>query len=98
MNPIHLYAKENYRYAKTTVNIRNRPNIKGKIIGQIYWNEKIRIIKKVNKEWYLAFYKKKKGYICSKYLRHIALLVKVHLSLMKMQIVLQTIIILHKEG
>lgn len=69
MNPIHLYAKENYRYAKTTVNIRNRPNIKGKIIGQIYWNEKIRIIKKVNKEWYLAFYKKMKGYICSKYLR-----------------------------
>ena len=69
MNPIHLYAEENYKYAKTTVNIRDRPNIKGKIIGQIYWNEKIRTIKKVNKEWYLAFYKKKKGYICSKYLR-----------------------------
>lgn len=69
INPIHVYAKCNYRYAKTTVNIRDSPNTKGKVIGKIYWDEKIRIIKKINKRWYLASYKKKKGYICSKYLR-----------------------------
>lgn len=69
INPIYLHAEGKYKYAKTTINIRDKPNIKSKIIGQIYWNEKIKILKKVNKEWYLTSYKKKKGYICSKYLR-----------------------------
>ena len=39
-------AKSNYKYAKTTVNIRAKPNINSKIVGQIYWNDKVQIVKK----------------------------------------------------
>lgn len=62
-------AKGNYKYAKTTVNIRAKPNTKSKIVGQLYWNDKVKIIKKVNKKWYLVRYKKKNRYVCAKYLK-----------------------------
>ena len=62
-------SKAKYKYAKTTVNIRDKPSKKGNIIGQIYWNDKIRILKRINKNWYLISYKKKKRYVYSKYLR-----------------------------
>lgn len=62
-------AKSSYRYAKTTVNIRKKPNTKSKIIGQLAWNDRIRIIRKVNQEWYLVKYKKKTRYVCSQYLK-----------------------------
>lgn len=62
-------SKAKYKYAKTTVNIRDKPSKKGNIIGQIYWNDKIKILKRINKNWYLISYKKKKRYAYSKYLR-----------------------------
>ena len=68
-NPTLSSAKSNYKYAKTTVNIRAKPNTKSKIVGQLYWNNKVRVIKKVNKKWYLVKYKKKNRYVCAKYLK-----------------------------
>ena len=62
-------AKSNYKYAKTTVNIRAKPNTNSKIVGQLYWNDKVRVIKKVTKKWYLVRYKKKNRYVCAKYLK-----------------------------
>ncbi len=62
-------AKSNYRYAKITINIRVKPNTKSKIVGQLYWNDKVHIIKKVNKNWYKIRYQKKNRYICAEYLR-----------------------------
>ena len=59
----------NYKYAKTTVNIRAKTNISSKIVGQLYWNDKVQVIKKVNKRWYLVKYKKKNRYVCAKYLK-----------------------------
>ena len=62
-------AKSNYKYAKTTVNIRAKPNTNSKIVGKLYWNDKVQVIKKVNKKWYLVKYKKKNRYVCAKYLK-----------------------------
>ena len=59
----------NYMYAKTTVNIRKKPSIKSKSVGKIYWNDKVKVIKKINKKWYLVRYKKKNRYVFAKYLR-----------------------------
>ena len=59
-----LNAKtNNYKYAKTTVNVRKKPNKKSKIVGKLYWNDKVKAIKKVNKKWYKVKYKKKIRYI-----------------------------------
>ena len=69
INPTLSSAKSNYKYAKTTVNIRAKPNTNGKIVGQLYWNDKVQIVKKVNKKWYLVRYKKKHRYVCAKYLK-----------------------------
>ena len=69
-NPMLSSAKSNYRYAKTTVNIRAKPNTTSKIVGQLYWNDKVRVIKKVNKKWYLVRYKEKNRYVCAKYLKN----------------------------
>ena len=68
-NPTLSSAKSNYKYAKTTVKIRAKPNTKSKIVGQLYWNDKVQIVKKVNKKWYLVQYKKKNRYVCAKYLK-----------------------------
>ena len=68
-NPKLVSAKSNYKYAKTTVNIRAKPNTKSKIVGKVYWNDKVKIIKKINKKWYLVRYKKKNRYVCTKYLK-----------------------------
>ena len=68
-NPMLSSAKSNYKYAKTTVNIRTKPNTKSKIVGKLYWNDKVQVIKKVNKKWYLVKYKKKNRYLCAKYLK-----------------------------
>jgi len=69
MNPVLLMAKGNCRYAKTTVNIRAKPTMKSKIVGQVYWNDRIKFVKEVNKKWCLIKYKNKMCYICSKYLK-----------------------------
>ena len=61
-------AKKIYRYSKTIVNIRVKPNTNSKIVGQLHWNEKVRIIRKINGEWYLIRYRKKKRYVCAEYL------------------------------
>ena len=73
-------AKSNYRYAKTTVNIRAKPNTKSRTVGQLYWNDKIKIIKKVNKKWYLARYKKKNRYVCAEYFKKNSSTYKVYSS------------------
>lgn len=70
MNPTLSSAKSNLKYAKTTVNIRAKPNTKSKILGQLYWNDKVHIIKKVSKKWYIIRYKNKNRYICANYLRN----------------------------
>ena len=62
-------AKGKYKYAKTTVNIRDKPSTDCKVVGQVYWNDRVKIVKRVNKDWYQIKYKKKKRYICSKYLK-----------------------------
>lgn len=62
-------AKSSYRYAKTTVNVRKKPNTKSKIVGRLEWNDRIKIIRKVNREWYLVKYKKKTRYVCAQYLK-----------------------------
>lgn len=67
-NPLKSIAKNNYGYAKTIVNVRASPTKKSKIVGQVYWNDKIKIIKRVNSKWYQIKYKKKKRYIYAKYL------------------------------
>jgi len=68
-NPMLSSAEGNYRYAKTTINIRAKPNVKSKIVGHVYWNDKVKILKKINKKWYMVYYKKQKRYIRRKYLR-----------------------------
>lgn len=68
-NPMLSSAEGNYGYAKTTINIRAKPNVKSKIVGRIYWNDKVKILKKISKKWHMISYKKQKRYICSKYLR-----------------------------
>ncbi len=62
-------AKSGYKYAKTTINIRAKPTTKSKIVGKLYWNDKVHIIRKINKKWYKIRYKKKNRYIYAKYLR-----------------------------
>lgn len=57
------------KYAKTTVNIRAKPNKKSKIVGVKYWNQPIRVIGKVNKQWSKISYHGKVGYFYSKYLK-----------------------------
>ena len=47
-NPTLSSAKSNYKYAKTTVNIRAKPNTNSKIVGQLYWDDKVQIVKKIN--------------------------------------------------
>lgn len=67
MNPMLTNAKT--KYAKTTVNVRSKPNTNCKIVGQLYWNDKVQIIKKINKNWSLIKYNNKTRFICTKYLK-----------------------------
>lgn len=67
--PTQSHAKNNIRYANTTVNVRKKPSTKSTIVGRLYWNEKISIIKKVNQKWYMVRYKKKIRYVCGQYLK-----------------------------
>ena len=61
-----LNAKtNNYKYAKTTVKVRNKPKKKSKIIGKLYWNDRVKVIEKVNKTGYKVNYKKRITYIYS---------------------------------
>lgn len=69
MNPMLSSATDNIRYAKTTINIRAAPSKKSKVVGKIYWNDSVNVIKKVNSKWYKISYKKKKRYVCAKYLK-----------------------------
>ena len=66
--PTASNAKKRFRYSITTVNVRTKPNTNSKIVGQLHWNEKVRIIREVNREWYLIQYRKKKRYVCAEYL------------------------------
>ena len=56
-------------YAKTTVNIRDYPNVHCKIVGKFKWNDTIEIVRRVNKKWYQVNYKNKLKYICAKYVK-----------------------------
>ena len=78
--PMLTEAKDNYRYSITTVNVRAKPNTESKIVGKIYWNDKVKIIRKVNKKWYLVKYKKEKRYICAEYLRKNKIKYKIYSS------------------
>lgn len=69
MNPMLSEAKK-YKYVTTTINVRSKPSMKGKIIGQLYWNDKVKILKKISRKWYQIQYKKRKRYVCAKYLRN----------------------------
>lgn len=70
INPILSNAKNNYKYATTTVNIREHPNIKGKPVGRIYWNDQVRIVRRFDIKWYMIQYHGKIRYIYKKYLRN----------------------------
>lgn len=69
-SPIVVKAESSTRYAKTTINIRAKPNTKSKIVGKLYWNDKVQIIKRVSKKWYMIRYKKKKRYVCANFLKN----------------------------
>lgn len=69
-SPIVVKAESSTRYAKETINIRAKPNTKSKIVGKLYWNDKVQIIKKVSKKWYMIRYKKKKRYVCASFLKN----------------------------
>lgn len=68
-NPVLSNAKSNCKYATTTVNIRDRPDTKSNIVGYVYWNDRVKIIRKFNVEWYMIQYQGEVRYICAEYLR-----------------------------
>lgn len=80
MNPMLSEAKGKLKYAKTTINIRAKPSIKSKIVGKFYWNDTVKIIKKINKKWYQVSYNKKKRYVCARYLKKNQCKPKVYIS------------------
>ena len=45
-----------------------KPDTNSKIVGQLHWNEKVRVIRKINREWYLIRYQKRKRYVYAEYL------------------------------
>lgn len=63
-------ATHNYKvkYAKTTVNIRKKPNVKSKVVKTKYWNDKIKVVSKVNKKWSKVILNGEYYYVASKYL------------------------------
>lgn len=63
-------ANTNYRvkYAKTTLNIRKRPNVKSKIVKIKYYNDPINVVCKVNKKWSKVLLNGEYCYVTTKYL------------------------------
>ena len=63
-------ANTNYRvkYAKTTLNIRRRPNVKSKIVKIKYYNDPIKVVCKVNKKWSKVLLNGEYCYVTTKYL------------------------------
>ncbi len=57
------------KYAKTTINIRAKPNKKSKIVGVKYWNQPVQVIGNANKRWSKIYYHGKVRYIYNKYLK-----------------------------
>lgn len=80
VSPTLANAKNSKKYVKTTVNVRAKPNTTSKIVGQLYWNDKVHIIKKVSKKWYMISYKRKNRYICANYLKNRKSKYKAHSS------------------
>lgn len=70
MNPAQMDAKKDYKYAATTVNVRKRPTVKSKIVVQVYWNDCVRVIRRLDLEWYIIWYQGEIRYICGKYLKN----------------------------
>lgn len=67
-NTTSAYISTN-KYATTTVNIRASPSTKSKIVGTIYWNDRVKIIKNT-KEWCQILYRSRKRWICKRYLKN----------------------------
>lgn len=68
ITPTLSYAKNTtYKYSKTTVNIRVKPNTKSKIVGQLHFNDKVLVVESVNKKWDKIKHKGKIRYVASKY-------------------------------
>ena len=63
-------ANTNYRvkYAKTTLNIRRRPNVKSKIVKIKYYNDPIKVVCKANKKWSKVLLNEGYCYVTTKYL------------------------------
>lgn len=63
-------SSHNYRvkYAKTTVNIREKPTTKSKVVTVKYWNQPIKVVCKVNKKWSKVFLNGEYYYVVNKYL------------------------------
>ncbi len=70
LHPTEIKGKGSCKYANTTINIRAKPNINSKIIGKIYWNDRVKIHKAENKKWAVINYKGKKRYLCKRYLQN----------------------------
>ena len=68
--PMLTKANTNYRvkYAKTTLNIRRRPNVKSKIVKIKYYNDPIKVVCKVNKKWSKVLLNGEYCYVTTKYL------------------------------
>lgn len=72
IQPALLHSKTTHnKYAKTTINIRSRPNTKSKICGRFYWNDKIKILQKINAKWYKIIHQDKIRYVAAKYLKKV---------------------------
>jgi uncharacterized protein YgiM (DUF1202 family) len=63
-----LFAQTTYVINDTNVSVRDKPTLKGKILGTIPIGETVTVTDKNNLEWYYVSYFGNEGYILSKYL------------------------------
>lgn len=50
-----------------SLNIRTSASTKSKVVGKYAFNDKVKVIKSYNKDWYQVLYKGKKRYVSKKY-------------------------------
>lgn len=68
---IHAASKETYAATvnvKTTLNVREKPSFKSKIIGSLKGGSKVTVYHKTKSGWSEIRYKKKQAYVATKYL------------------------------
>lgn len=64
----NIQAKSKYMWAKTAVNVRKKPTVKSKRLGELQATGKVIISKRAKKNWLQVKYKGKTGFVMAKYL------------------------------